>query len=159
MSYNQICRNQFVTICITDLEKIGQGHGVKLLQWCHLLENTKIYKSNVLQFCASSHHFLDNNIWNIWPCKSKSRVMKYYFHNGATRWQKLKSIKVMGHIFELALTDSAILTCEIYDHEKCRLRQVQLLKWHHPKANIKKSIKVISSIFELALTISEIIVF
>ena len=55
-----------------DLEKVGQVHQVKFLQWCHLMGNIKIYKSCMMDFWTSSLRFRDISTWIIWPWKSRS---------------------------------------------------------------------------------------
>ena len=39
-----------------NLEKVGQGHGAQLSQWCHSTATINIY-INLRMFCTSSHHF------------------------------------------------------------------------------------------------------
>ena len=43
-------------------ENMGQRYGVLLSQWHLSMANIKIYKSNIIHFCASFHHFQDINI-------------------------------------------------------------------------------------------------
>ena len=76
-----------------DLEKLGQGHGVQHSQWCHSMENIKIYKCYIFALFPFSNHFQDSSISNFFTLKICQVYRVQLPQPSAFRLTKYKHVK------------------------------------------------------------------
>ena len=120
---------------------------LKQTQWRHLMAIIKFYKSLTVHFCASSHHWRDISIWNIWPRSSKSRWRT------TTLAMTLLDQSIIKFIFWGAVVRSP-LKSRVHIHTVSQRREGKY------RLQIPKSIKAVSLFFALALiTINKILTF
>ena len=111
---NQL-RNSLVTIHNFELENVGQGHGVQLLQWCHI--RRQISESIIVVFYIFA------------PALTVSKILTFEIFDGpwtqSTTFtmahfdkKNQKSVKAMRHIVVLFLIFPEILMNEIFEREE-----------------------------------------
>ena len=125
--------SKILTFSISNLEKFAQGHVLQYSQWHHSMANISRLKVIALVFYASSHHFWDIIMSDVWPWNLG------HCHNTIhhAKWCCLMviiNIKVIIHILALALIVSGIETIQIfYLDNLCDGNWVQHSQWFDAK--------------------------
>ena len=108
-------------------ENLGQGTGAQHSQWCTLMANINLYKSQSKHFYTGSHCFRDINVLNLENVCKGHRVHECIRNDAiicseAIRWWILTSLKVNLYkvtacIFTLALTISDMKVWNVWSEK------------------------------------------